>query len=241
MKKNNLFKHAVYGMTGFLLILFSMIVYKITALPASRPQPLATAKDTIAVINNLDLPCRNLNHQTALMEAARVMDNLGGYLAVVGDLNQSWEDRKRARDQALSLFVDPDKSFIEIIEDYRFPEKKKRYTARSYFDTFLNNYHNSYKLYWNFDYTIAPLKKLKGNYCTEIRFTQLLRKFSAADMVKKYGDLTGKLAEMILVIEETGFCEDLNDKNTTFTQGCCRIKVGNIRALQVEALTDLPS
>jgi Asp-tRNA(Asn)/Glu-tRNA(Gln) amidotransferase A subunit family amidase len=119
--------------------------------------------------------------------------DLGTYLAIISDRNNSVEEANKAVELAVKLFID-ENAEIEVSS----PEERNRYKVRAYLNRLKLLNYDKVEISWTDISYVSDLKKgVDGNYYGVITLQQRFKGFIDNEVV--YGDLTEKNIEVMLV------------------------------------------
>jgi Asp-tRNA(Asn)/Glu-tRNA(Gln) amidotransferase A subunit family amidase len=119
--------------------------------------------------------------------------DLGTYLAIISDRNNSVEEANKAVELAVKLFID-ENAEIEVSS----PEERSRYKVRAYLNRLKLLNYDKVEISWTDISYVSDLKKgIDGNYYGVITLQQRFKGFIDNEVV--YGDLTEKNIEVMLV------------------------------------------
>ena len=167
----------------------SLLFLAATPLMAQTEKPIQAA------------PAKELNQKASIQidpeeysrKALQKTADLGTYLAIISDRNNSLEEANKAVELAVKLFID-ENAEVEVSG----PDGKKRYKIRAYLNRLKLLNYDKIEISWTDISYVSDLKKgVDGNYYGVITLQQRFKGFKDNEVV--YGDLTEKNVEVMLV------------------------------------------
>lgn len=134
-----------------------------------------------------------IDQETYSRKALQKTADLGTYLAIISDRNNSLEEANKAVELAVKLFINEDAQ-IEVSSQ----EGRNRYKVRSYLNRLKLLKYDKIEISWTDISYVSDLKKgIDGNYYGVITLQQRFKGYLDNQVV--YGDLTEKNIEVMVV------------------------------------------
>ncbi len=182
---NMYYVHKLKRVSLFLICLF---VFAVSSVWAQNETALQTA-----AANESRLPPPEIDAELYSKKALSKTEDLGTYLAVISDRNNSLGEANKAVESAVKLFIDENAEFEVSGRDGR-----NRYKVRSYLNRLKLLNYDKIEISWTDISYVSDLKKgIDGNYYGVITLQQRFKGYKDNRVV--YGDLTEKNIEVKVV------------------------------------------
>lgn len=237
MKLN--FKNAVmYPLAICCALLSAYLIWLVVRPPEAGARPPMSPRIPVLSATVDTLRCNNLKTEAELMVSAKeVVAMVGRSLGYIADARQPAKKRQDHFELVLKEFDDPANRTIEVFPSFLQPERKRAIPVREYFERFLHQDRWVYEINWHIDTSASRITYQDGLPRCEIAIRQSFKRYALLPdgrlAVKDYEDLTSKT--VFLLIRDTTNCKGKN-RDRAYDQGCCIIKVGDIKALDVQTL-----
>lgn len=184
LQNNNYAKRG--GGIGFLLSLFLLVSGSATA---QLKVPLKAAPESEINENRT----AQIDPEVYSRRALQKTEDLGTYLSIISDRNNSMAEANKAVEQAVKLFID-ENAQVEVSSK----EGSNRYKIRAYLNRLKLLNYDKIEISWTDISYVSDLKKgTNGNYYGVITLQQRFKGFIDNEVV--YGDLTEKNIEVMVV------------------------------------------
>ena len=181
----NHYLHNKKGMKYFFIGLFLLVAGPLLAQNETAIKAPSIEKENQKASISID---PKIYSRKALQKTA----DLGTYLTIISDRNNSLEDANKAVELAVKLFVNEDAE-VEVSSK----EGRSRYKVRAYLNRLKLLKYDKVEISWTDISYVSDLKKgVDGNYYGVITLQQRFKGFIDNKVV--YGDLTEKNIEVIL-------------------------------------------
>lgn len=245
------FKNTVIFPLTLLIALFSLWVIILVISPTAfhcRARPAATVPEpvvrttTVSASETDTMAARNLKTTAAaLIEAQKVVGHVGRLLGHISYPCNPMEDRRQWIEEVLREFDQPERHTIEYFPTHRAPDVKMAKPVRQYFEDFLKQQDVYYDVEWYIDSVASRVTYQHGIPRCEViirqRFTHYAIRSNCRGARLKYQDFTIKT--VFLGVKRSKYCEDETDKSQTYDLGCYTFKIGDIKAIEVQAPVQL--